>query len=269
MYSVFSILVKERVRYYAALIRNNLISVFFLVCSVISCIFFVQFKAVIAIIGENITYVSWLGMIYLIIKLLNPTQETVLKYQLIELKLVSSKKLKLLFLCKSNYMTLVLIMLYLFLKESVLIVLLFLNLAVNIYVFTRALVHSYFFDLLFGMYSCVSLLNNNIYMAVFVCIVELMLFIRIRKIRYDNLLPLYRMCYAVSQRFAGNSLAYINDSATNQSEQLTEKRTRKNKSWCTRYFDDTKSFFYRKEWSRIQANLEKVSSILLINLVII
>lgn len=268
MYSGLSILVKERMHYYAALARNNLISVIFLACSVISCVVFVQFNEVINIIGENITYVSWVGMIYLIIKLLNPTQETILKYQLIELKLISSKTLKLLLLCKFNYMTLILLVLYLFFKENVVLLFLFLNLAMNIYVFTRGLIHSYFFDLLFGTYICMCLLNNNMYMAVFICIVELIFFINVKKFNYNNLLPMYRMCYAVSQRFAGNSLTHINESATNQSEQLSRKRKRNNREWCIRYFDNTKKFFNRKEWARIQANFEKLSSILLTNLVI-
>lgn len=266
MYSGLSILAKERMHYYAALARNNLISVIFLACSIISCVAFLQFDAVINIIGENITYVSWVGMIYLIVKLLNPTQETILKYQLIELKIIGSKALKLLLLCKFNYMTLVLLVLYLFLKENVLLLFLFLNLSVNIYVFTRCLVHSYFFDFLFGMYCCICLLVNNIYMAVFVCILELFYFINVKRINYNNLLPMYRMCYAVSQRFAGNSISHINESPSSRSEQLSGKR--KNRKWCIRHFNDTKRFFNRKEWSRIQANLEKLSSILLTNLVI-
>ena len=137
MFKIAGILIKDRVRKMKKTIECHKILMFFAVVGLISCIYTTSLQDIL-FLKKYLIYVTWISMLYLGLKIMNPTQEAIIDYQLIELKLITRRQFKLLIGLKLYGVgTIIAIINYCILKEKTIYIFCILNCAVNIYVFFR------------------------------------------------------------------------------------------------------------------------------------
>ena len=95
MFKIAGILIKDRVRRMKKTIECHKILMFFAVVGLISCIYTTSLQDIL-FLKKYLIYVTWISMLYLGLKIMNPTQEAIIDYQLIELKLITRRQFKLL-----------------------------------------------------------------------------------------------------------------------------------------------------------------------------
>mgnify|MGYP000318379728 CR=1 FL=1 len=95
MFKIAGILIKDRVRRMKKTIECHKILMFFAVVGLISCIYTTSLQDIL-FLKKYLIYVTWISMLYLGLKIMNPTQEAIIDYQLIELKLITRQQFKLL-----------------------------------------------------------------------------------------------------------------------------------------------------------------------------
>lgn len=209
-------------------------------------------------------------MIYLIAKIINPTQGMTLDYQLVELKLMSLMEYKLLlgikllggsiilsFICFNSYTKLV-------------AVISMLNAVVNIWVFLRNRWNNKFFDLLIAIIVVVCIKYQAYYLSILSLLFVLGIYIAIKKVNYDSILPLYKLIYKIGQQ-RYNGIVYSDTESRDiqiSAETLVGKAKVKNSDWCQRLFDRSGKFMRTKELTRITANSNKIVTYFIISLLI-
>ena len=159
MIRIAGILIKDKMRRKKKMIENHKLFLVFMCVGLISSIHYVLTENIWCLVPK-IKYVSVFLMIYLGAKIINPTQETIIDYQLIELKLITRRQFKLLIGMKLYGVgTIIAIINYCILKEKTIYIFCILNCAVNIYVFFRnsiILTYVLFYFILFT-FICIDL----------------------------------------------------------------------------------------------------------------
>ena len=154
MFKIAGILIKDRVRRMKKTIECHKILMFFAVVGLISCIYTTSLQDIL-FLKKYLIYVTWISMLYLGLKIMNPTQEAIIDYQLIELKLITRRQFKLLIGMKLYGVgTIIAIINYCILKEKTIYIFCILNCAVNIYVFFRSSYRVHLLDLVMIIYVC-------------------------------------------------------------------------------------------------------------------
>lgn len=218
----------------------------------------------------DMNYVIWIGNIYFLLKILNPTQGMTISYQCIELKLISSREFKVLIGVKLYAGSILLLCLYWFiLSEQALLLLALLNGAVNVYVFLRNRCSARLLDLVLALCCCVCVYLHSLLLSLILFLLTTLVFAGIKRMNYDELLPLYRMMYKIGERYTGIPQ---NESETQElaqgTEQLLGKRKHGPKEWAPTAYEHKTVFYIRKEMARIYANKDNFIVYFIIAIVI-
>lgn len=267
MYRIAGLLFKDKVRRYGKVMRKNS---FIVLAGAISLLYFVW--AVFQMEQPEITgclkYVAWLCNIYFILKIINPTQGMAIDYQLIQLKLISRREFKLLIGVKLYGASIVAAILAVVFREKMIVVLLALNGAVNVYIFLKSKVSSRVLDLALAMYCCACIYWNNVIFSVGAFVFVTIIFVIQSQMNYEQLLPMYRLMYRVGQRFTGELISNTeNEKILEETEKLFGGKKRASRDWCQSAYDRKNFFFQRKELARIQANKDKMILYIVISLI--
>lgn len=267
MYKIAGLLFKDKLRRYGKIMRKNSLVV---LAGAISLLYLVWavFQMEQSEIAGCMKYVAWLFNIYFILKIINPTQGMVIDYQLIQLKLISCRKFKLLIGAKLYGASIAAAVLAVVFKEKAIVVLLALNSVVNVYIFLKSKVSSRALDLILAMYCCACIYWNSILFSMGAFVFATILFVAQSQMNYEQLLPMYRLMYRVGQRFTGELISNAeNEKILEETEKLFGGKKRTSRDWCQSTYDRKNFFFQRKELARIQANKDKMILYIVISLI--
>lgn len=269
MLRIIDILMKIKLRRIKKIIKNNKL----LSLSIVLGLIYVFGSASIEdflFLNSYIVYASWIANIYFVLKLINPTQGMTINYQLIELKLITFQEFKFLIAIKLYGSALVMLILYgTILKEKMILVLLLVNCAVNVYVFLRSSYNSRLLDLIMAIYSCVCVYLNSLVLAAIIFALLTLFFVCLKIMHYDELLPLYRMTYRIGLRYAGEVLTDTeNDEISLESERLFGSSKQISITWFDTFYEKGIYFYWMKEIARIYSNMDKYIMHIMISLII-
>ena len=230
---------------------------FFAVVGLISCIYTTSLQDIL-FLKKYLIYVTWISMLYLGLKIMNPTQEAIIDYQLIELKLITRRQFKLLIGMKLYGVgTIIAIINYCILKEKTIYIFCILNCAVNIYVFFRSSYRVHLLDLVMIIYVCASIYLDKIVLAAIILGVMTIVFVKLKIIRYEALLPIYRVIYRLNLRYSGQIFTDTgNDEIATDVERLFGGEKKKSTTWCQNFYESAYKFYWMKEISRIAYDKE-------------
>lgn len=264
---------RERFRRYKHFVKNKPIATMGLVVSAISLIYMIVDAGTAPFcVGEYLKYpmVIFVVMIYLIAKILNPTQETIVDYQLLELKLLSFWQFKVLLgikmIAASVLLTLVCLNSY---TEMVAIVGV-LNVLVNIWVFLRNRWNNRIYDLAVAGIVMVCIKGQFLYMTLLSGCIFFLIFVLVARVNYAELLPLYKLTYKISQqRYMGvvYSAKETRDIETS-AETLLGKPKKRNSLWCSKFYEKKYAFELGREVVRIYANRNRFIAYFITNLMV-
>lgn len=215
-------------------------------------------------------YVSLVAIVYLAMKILNPTQETMIDYQLIELKLISFIQYKLLLLLKFFFTSMILIIFFCDYLTNKVFIICMLNVVVNIWAFLRNRWNYRVIDLVLSVALILCIKNEWIITSVVIFMLMLCLFMFLHKVNYENIIPMYKINYMIGQQFSASS-SYTAEKDTrikNVTEELFGRKKQHTTIWCEKYYDVTWKFEFAKELSRMSANLDKILSSILVSIVV-
>lgn len=256
MLNIIDILAKDKMRRMKKIILAHKLLTIFMCISLLYCLCTFSIEDILYL-KNNIRYIPWAATVYLGLKLINPTQEAVIAYQLIELKLVTRLELKILLAIKLYGVGFLIVILNIIMKEKILLVFFLLNCAVNVYVFLRSSKKSYKLDLIMIIYVSISVYWNSIVLSGIIFLMLTIMFICLSRIRYEVLLPFYHVVYKLNLRYTGD--AFINtesDEVSTEVERLFGGEKNKSQSWCENYFDSDYRFYWMKEFARISYDKE-------------
>ena len=218
---------------------------------------------------EEYYYVNIGVLLYLILKIINPTQGIVIDYQLIQMKIVSLKQYKIILCLKLWSASFVLIILGLYFQELYLIELAFLNASVNIWIFLRNRFGNRFIDLFVALIIMVIIKRNMLIASTIVVAFFQVSFFLIQKLNYEEILPIYKTNYLIGQRFSGESFNTDEETGIKKvTESLIGKPKQYNKEWSIKYFNQDFPFYFYKEVTRVWANREKLFTYVIISFVV-
>ena len=257
MFKIAGILIKDRVRRMKKTIECHKILMYFAVVGLISCIYTTSLQDIL-FLKKYLIYVTWISMLYLGLKIMNPTQEAIIDYQLIELKLITRRQFKLLIGMKLYGVgTIIAIINYCILKEKTIYIFCILNCAVNIYVFFRNSYRVHLLDLVMIIYVCASIYLDKIVLAAIILGVMTIAFVKLKIIRYEALLPIYRVIYRLNLRYSGQIFTDTgNDEIATDVERLFGGEKKKSTTWCQNFYESAYKFYWMKEISRIAYDKE-------------
>ena len=273
MRSLFSILVREKVRRVKRFCAQKPVLLVGIVVSVIYAGYcyrnsLSELQQVFLQV-DKYAYVHILVMLYLILKILNPTQGIVIDYQLIQLKVISLKQYKPLLGGKLWFASVFLLGMGCIFDNSFYIEVAFLNAGVNLWIFLRNRFGSRWIDFMIAVLVIIIMKWSLWGAACMFTAVFQILFWRIQKLNYEEILPIYKTTYLIGQRFSGVAFRPSEESGIQKvAESLTGKAKQKHTEWCLRYYDNDFAFYLHKELARVVANKDKLISYLLISLVI-
>jgi len=273
MIRIFPILMHEKLRRIKKTVTEKPIFVLVVVFSVISMIYTVIKEPmdtynISDILGNQIVVLG--GMTYLVAKIINPTQEMVVDYQLIELKLISLWEYKLLIGLKLLGGSLLLSLLCLNFYTETVAIFCALNVAVNVWIFLRNRWNSRVYDFVIAIIVILGIKHQLLYLSLLCTIILILVFVLLRRINYESILSLYKLIYQIGQqRFGG---AYYNETESRDiqvsAETLVGKAKERNSDWCERFYDNERKFIAHKELARIMANSGKYIAYLIISILI-
>lgn len=256
MFKILDILAKEKIRKVKKIISRHKILSIFMCINIVFCLCTVSLEDILGL-KQYIPYVPWIVTVYLGLKLINPTQEAIISYQLIELKLVSRCEFKILLAVKLYGVGFITVILNSLFKERILIIFALLNCAVNIYVFVRSSKKSYKLELAMIILVSTSIYFNSIWLSGIIFILWTIIFICMRKNRYEVLLPFYHVIYKLNLRYSGDVFTDTeSDEIHTEVERLFGKEKRESQSWCQNYYEESYKFYLMKEIARISYDKE-------------
>lgn len=256
MFKILDILAKEKIRKVKKIISRHKILSIFMCINIVFCLCTVSLDDIWGL-KQYIPYVPWIVTVYLGLKLINPTQEAIISYQLIELKLVSRCEFKILLAVKLYGVGFITVILNSLFKERILIIFALLNCAVNIYVFVRSSKKSYKLELAMIILVSTSIYFNSIWLSGIIFIFWTIIFICKRKNRYEVLLPFYHVIYKLNLRYSGDVFTDTeSDEIHTEVERLFGKEKRESQSWCQNYYEESYKFYWMKEIARISYDKE-------------
>ena len=95
---------------------------------------------------------------------------------------------------------------------------------------------------------CTSIYFNNIWLSGTIFILWTIIFICIRKIRYEVLLPFYHVIYKLNLRYSGDVFTDTeSDEIHTEVERLFGKEKKESQAWCQNYFEESYQFYWMKE----------------------
>jgi len=260
MSRVFPILCKERIRRTKALIKQKPWMTLSLVATfvyLIYCCFTADFATTVLLI--NMKYVALFGSVYLIGKILNPTQGMVIDYQLIQGKLISFRQYQFLISLKLYGGSILGLLVLFVINHELIYILLLLNSVVNVYVFLRNKYHASWLNLVLAVVVAVLIYFENVVLAGTLFVAVSAVFVVQKNVNYEEILPLYKMMQVIGQRYRGVQVtAEKNREMQNQAERLVGKKKVTHTDWCEKYYDRPLLFGMWKELSRIRANIGQV-----------
>lgn len=270
MYRAFQILLCERYRRCKKFIIQKPLFAFGLLSSIVFILASVLQNPV--YVGDffNHSILPFAIMIYLIAKIINPTQGMTLDYQLLELKLMSLMEYKLLLGIKLLGGSIILSFICLNSYTKMVVIINVLNAVVNVWVFLRNRWDNKFFDLLIAIIVVVCIQYQAYYLSLLSLIFALGTYFAIKRVNYDSILPLYKLKYKIVQQRYGGVVYSDKESRDIQisAETLVGKAKVKNSDWCQRLFDKRGKFMINKELTRIMANSNKIVTYFIISILI-
>ena len=257
MIRIAGILIKNKMRRKKKMIENHKLFLVFMCVGLISSIHYVLTENIWCLV-PNIKYVSVILMIYLGAKIINPTQETIIDYQLIELRLISRREFKIMLGMKMYGIGLIIaLMNNLILNEKIILIFALLNCSVNTFVFLRSLTSLPILNLLMLIGVCICMYLKSLTGAVLLFIFMTGIFIRVQMMHYDVLLPMYRMIYRINLRFTGEVFTDTqNDEMLANVERLVGSKKSSTIKWCEECFESEYKFYWMKEIARISYDKE-------------
>lgn len=264
---------RERLRRYKRFVMNKPIVAIGLVVSVISLIYMVLNVGWDSFcIGEYLKkpMVIFAVMIYLIAKILNPTQETIMDYQLLELKLLSFRQFKVLLAIKMIIGSVLLTLVSLNHYTRMVAIVSVLNVLVNIWVFLRNRWNGRIYDLVVAGVVMLCIKGEFLYLTLLSGSVIFLIFVLISRVNYAELLPLYKLTYRISQqRYMGvvYSAKETRDIETS-AETLLGKPKEKSSTWCSKFYESKYIFELVRETVRVYANRNRFVAFLMTNLMV-
>ena len=257
MLRTVDILVKDKIRKIKKIICNHKLLTISLCIGLISCFWTTSIEDILYL-KHYIVYATWLANIYLGLKIINPTQGAIIAYQLVELKLITRREFKFLMAAKLYGVGLMMALInYFIIKEKIMLVLLLLNCVVNVYVFLRSSYKSHVLDLIMVIYVCICIYWNSVFLAGVIFALMTLIFIRLKVIHYELLLPLYRVIYRISLRYTGEILTDTeNDEISTEAERLFGSEKSTSITWCQNFFENNYKFYWMKEVVRISYDKE-------------
>lgn len=218
---------------------------------------------------EQYAFVHVLVMLYLILKILNPTQGFVIDYQLIQLKVISLRQYKFLLGAKMWCVSVLLLAMACFLQNAFYMEVAFLNAGVNLWIFLRNRFGSRWIDLMMAVVVVLIMKWSLWGAACLFSAVFQILFLCIQRLNYEEILPIYKTNYLIGQRFSGVAFRPNEEAGVQKvAESLTGKAKQKHTEWCARYYDNDFAFYLHKELARVAANKDKLLSYWMICFVI-
>lgn len=204
-----------------------------------------------------VQYAPWIITVYLGLKLINPTQEVVIAYQLIELKLITRREFKILLAIKLYGVGFIMAILNIYLREKIFSIFFLLNCAVNVYVFLRSSKKTYKIDLFMIVYVCISIYLNSLFLTGIAFALLTIIFVCLKMVRYEVLLPFYHVMYKLNLRYSGDIFIDTeSDEISTEVERLFGEEKNEPKSWCQDYFENNYKFYWMKEIARISYDKE-------------
>lgn len=257
MYRIVDILVKEKIRKIEKVIKNHKLLTISLCIGLLSCFWTTSIEDILYL-KHYIVYVIWIANIYLGLKIINPTQGAIIDYQLVELKLITRREFKFLLATKLYGVGLIMAIINSFIiREKIILVLLLLNCVINLYVFLRSSYNSHLLDLIMVIYVCVCIHVNSVFLAGLIFALMTAIFIKLKVIHYDALLPLYRVVYRISLRYTDEILTDTeNDEISTEAERLFGNEKSSSITWCQDYFENDYKFYWMEEIVRISYDKE-------------
>lgn len=270
MIRIFPILMRERFRRLKKSFRQRPLISISLLISIICIVndLFTEAYDVSVILGNQI--VVLFVMIYLVAKIINPTQGMTIDYQLLQLKLISFSEYKFLIGIKLLGASLLFWVFCINSYTEMVIVVCALNVTTNIWVFLRNRWNSRSYDLLVAIIVIAGIRYQLLSVSLVSMICTVIVFCAIRKVNYESILSLYKVVYQIGQqRFQGTSYSE-NESRDIQvnAEKLVGTAKERNSDWCEKLYNKDRSFMFHKELMRLRANSEKYIAYIIISLLV-
>ena len=260
MYRLFPILLRERYRRYKKFIMEKPFLAIGILSSVVYLVVCVCTNPISISIFLDNSIIVFAVMVYLIAKIINPTQGMTLDYQLLELKLISLAEYKLMLSIKLLGGSILLSFICLNSYTKMVAIISALNIVVNVWVFLRNRWDNRIYDLLIAVLVALCMKYQAFYLSVLSMILMIGIYIAIKRINYKSILSLYKLIYKIGQqRYHGvvYSEAESRDIQTS-AETLVGKAKEKRADWCERFFEKSGRFMFYKELARIIANFSKI-----------
>lgn len=273
MSSLFFIFIHDRIRRYKRFVMNKPIQAVGIVISIFSMIYVlvdaVKHSVYISDYMNN-QLVLYAIMIYLIAKIINPTQGMTIDYQLLELKLISFIQFKYIIAMKLLGGSIILSLLCINKYTSMVAIISAMNALVNVWIFLRNRWNSRVYDLFVAGVVIACIKFESFYSALLSILIILGVYVIIKRVNYANLLPLYKFMYKATQlRYIGTvySTKETREIEVN-AETLLGKPKEKNSDWCMKLYDSGLKFAMCKEVMRILANHNKLITYFIICIMI-
>lgn len=270
MYRLIPILLRERYRRYKKLIITKPLFAIGLLGAVVYML--------IGILGESICVSDFLNhsiivfaiMVYLVAKIINPTQGMTLDYQLLELKLISLSEYKFLLGIKLLGGSIILSFICLNSYTKMVAIISALNVAVNVWVFLRNRLDNKIYNLLIAVIVVFSIKYRAFYLAILSMILLIGIYIVIKRVNYDSILSLYKLMYKIGQQKYLGVVYSETESRDIQisAETLVGKAKEKHSDWCECLYDKRGRFLMYKELVRVMANFNKIVTYFIIGILI-
>lgn len=270
MIKILPILILERLRRIKAFIHEKPV---LSVCLAISAVFAVYELLTKPFNFGNIftnQMVVLIVMLYIVAKIINPTQGMVTDYQLIELKLISLVEYKFLIGLKLIGGSIFISLFCLSSYNEIVAIICALNITVNVWVFLRNRWNSRIYDFIVAIIVIVAIRYELLYLSLVSMILMVLAFMIIRRVNYESILPLYKLMYGIGQqRFNGVSYSEKESRGMQSSaESLIGKAKERTSSWCEKFYDTDRKFYFYKEVTRIISNKDKYIAYLIISILI-
>lgn len=273
MSKLFFIFLRDRVRRYKRFVINKPIIAVGVIFSIISIIYILidsfYHSVCISDYLDN-QLLLYAVMIYLVAKIINPTQGMTIDYQLLELKLISFLQFKFLIGVKLLGGSFILSLVCMNEYTSMVAIISAMNAMVNVWIFLRNRWNNRAYDLIVSGVVIVSIKFEFLYLAILSIIIMLGIFIMIKRVNYADLLPLYKFMYKATQlRYMGTvySTKETKEIEVN-AETLLGKPKDKYSDWCIKLYDNELKFAMCKEIMRILANYNKIIVYFIIGIII-
>lgn len=269
--NVFSLLLLNKARRaFRVIKKNTLTSIVIGIFSVLLLFSLLENDLTIKI--EIYQYIFIGALLYITSKLLQDIPTMILPYQSILFGVYNIHKIKLLIILKSTALSMMLFFVFNLLSMEIsdiertrILILLLFNFCVNLLCFIKTQIKNQ------NVFKIISILIiscgyyiNNLLLAIAVLIIVFMIFLRIRFLRYESILPYYYSLGVISQGIFDKSSHLVREGQNTIAIGKTESKL----YLMEKYYEGIAKFEFSKEISRILYNHKKILNVSLINLVI-